>query len=150
MLSIYAVHPISGRSADDVFNYYQRTQETLTNYGFNVFVPLYGKNNLRCEKEFKASDYRSPVSCNHAIFNRDKWMVLQADIIYANFLGTPLVSIGSMMELAWASDHNKHIIVTMEEDNIHRHAFVLEAAHIVVTTEMDALDYLKKLVEKEY
>jgi len=150
MLKIYCVRSISGRSPDEVFDYYQKTQKTLTDYGYDVLVPLYGKNQLRCEKEFKAADYRSPVSTNAAIFGRDKWMVLQADIIYATFVGVPAISIGSCFELAWASDHNKHIVIVMEKENIHRHAFVIEAAHIVLESEQEALDYLRKLAQKEY
>ena len=150
MLSIYAVHPISGLSADEVFNYYERTQKILTDAGYDVFIPMFGKNNLRTEIKFKAMDYRSPLSTNHAIFNRDHFMVSKADIIYANFLGAKIVSIGSMFELAWGSHMDKQVVVVMEKENIHRHAFVLEAATIVFETESEAIEYLDKLISKEY
>jgi hypothetical protein len=149
-LSIYCVHSISGQSADSVFEYYTRTAKALTEYGYNVFHPMIGKNFLRTEMSFKAVDYRHPLTCNHSIFNRDRWMVLKADVIYANFLGTKIVSIGSMFELAWASFNNKLVIVTMEEDNIHRHAFVMEGASTIFTTEEETLDYLHKLSTKQY
>jgi len=151
MLAIYCIHPISGRSADEVFEYYDRTQKQLTDIGYDVFVPMYGKSTLRTELEFKAEGYKdNPITTNHAIFNRDHWMVMQSDILYANFLGATRVSIGSMFELAWGVDNKKQVIVVMEKDNIHRHAFVLEAATIVFETEKEALDYLKQLVSKEF
>jgi len=131
MLKIYCVHPISGLSADDVFDYYDKTKDTMTKLGYDVFVPMFGKGFLRTEIEFKAYDYRTPLTTNHAIFNRDKWMVKQSDILYANFMGAKSVSIGSMMELAWGSDSDKQVVIVMEEDNVHMHAFVLEAATIV-------------------
>ena len=150
MLKIYCVHPISGLSSDEVFDYYEGTQHEMTKIGYDVFVPMFGKGNLRTELEFKAHDYRGPLTTNHAIFNRDKWMVKQADILYANFIGAKRVSIGSMFELAWGSDNGKQVIVVMEKDNIHMHAFVLEAATIVFETEQEAIDYLTHLSNKDF
>ena len=151
MNKIYIVHQISGLPIDTVFNYYKTTQDALTAVGYNVLTAMYGKNMLRCEKEFKASNMdKLPCTTNHAIFQRDRWMVKQADIIYANFLAANQISIGSMMELAWASDNGKHIVVAMQENNVHRHAFVLEAASVVYTTHEDALDYLTALINKRY
>jgi nucleoside 2-deoxyribosyltransferase len=147
-MKIYCCHPISGCSAADVFKYYEDTSKMLDSYGYQVLTPMHGKGILRTEMAFKAVDYRNPVSTNHAIFNRDRWMVTQADVIYANLLGAKIVSIGTVMELAWASDKGKHVVLVMEEENIHRHAFVLEAATIIWTTEAEALTYLKNLAGK--
>jgi len=141
-------------SADDVFEYYERTQVTLTKFGYDVFIPMFGKNSLRTELKFKAQDYRSLLSTNHAIYNRDKWMVMQSDVLYANLLnktdGPGIVSIGSMFELAWGSYLHKQNVVVMEKENIHRHAFVLEASTIIFETELEALDYLECLAAKKY
>lgn len=147
-MKIYLVHPISGMTADEVFDYYTKTSKELTDQGYDVLTPMFGKENLRCEKEFRASGYKSPCTTNHAIFNRDKWMVMQADIIYANFLNAKQVSIGSMMELAWASDHGKHVIVSMQDENPHAHAFVYEASNIVYNNHEDVIEYLTKIIKK--
>lgn len=147
-MKIYCCHPISGQSADDVFEYYERMEETLGSYGYEVLTPMHGKDVLRTESKFRAADYRYPVTTNHAIFGRDRWMVGQADVVYANLLGAPIVSIGSVMELAWASAARKHVVLCMEEQNVHRHAFVLEAADVVWTDEREALRYLKDLAGK--
>ena len=145
MLKIYCVHPISGCSGEEVYDYYVDIKQKLDDIGYDVFVPMYGKSSLRTEKKFKAQDYRTPITCNHAIYTRDKWMVNQSDVILANFTGAQHVSIGSMMELAWSSDKGKHVIVVMEKDNVHRHAFVLESANIVFETLEEALSYLEDL-----
>lgn len=146
-MRIYCVHPISGMTADEVFTYYTFTRDKLKNMGYDVLTPMVGKGYARTELEFKAQGYDDkPVSNNHAIFTRDKWMVKRSDIIYANFLDVKRTSIGSMMELAWGSDNGKQIVTVMEEDNIHRHAFVLEASSIVFTTVDDAMSYLEVLI----
>ena len=149
MLKIYCVHPISGLDATSVFNYYDRIQKTLESYGYIVFSPMYAKNELRTEIKFRESDYRNPTCTNHAIFRRDSFMVNQSDVVFANFLSAKNVSVGSCMELAWASWLHKHTIVIMEKENPHRHAFILEAADIVFETEEEALIYLKTLAKKE-
>lgn len=148
-MKIYLVHPISGLSADDVFDYYVKTKARLQDL-YDVLTPMYGKKFLRCEKEFKAHDYKHPCTTNHAIFNRDKWMVQQSDIIYANFEKAQGISIGSMMELAWASMLGKHVVVTMPENNIHAHAFVFEAASVIYNTHEEAMIYLHNLATKEF
>ncbi len=149
-MKIYMVHPISGLTADQVFDYYQTNQALLESYGYDVLTPMYGKKQLRCEKEFRAADYKLPCTTNHAIFDRDHWMVEQADILFANLSAAKQVSIGSMMELAWGKHLHKHIVLVMPEENVHRHAFVLEAASVIFTTHEEAMDYLEQLARKKF
>jgi nucleoside 2-deoxyribosyltransferase len=147
--TIYCVHPISGMSADDVFEYYEGVQYALRS-SYNVLTPMFGKESLRTALEFKSEGYKdNPLTTNHAIFTRDHWMVSQADIIYANLMGTDRVSIGSMMELAWASHMGRYVVLSMDKDNIHRHAFVLEAASVIYEDHDSAVDYLHVLADGE-
>jgi len=148
-MRIYCCHPISGSSADEVFSYYEKVSKELESYGYDVLTPMHGKGMLRTEMKFRAADYRHPVTTNHAIYNRDRWMVKQADVVFANLMGAKIVSIGTMMELAWASDTERHVVLCMDVENVHRHAFVLEAADVVFETEADALGYLKSLAGKK-
>lgn len=147
---IYMVHPISGLSAEEVFKYYEVNQKRLESFGYQVLTPMYGKNFLRCEKEFRAADYQHPCTTNHAIFTRDHWMVEQADILYANLSSATNVSIGSMMELAWGSHLHKHVVATIPENNVHRHAFVLEAANVIHKTHEESMAYLETLIKGTY
>jgi nucleoside 2-deoxyribosyltransferase len=143
MKTIYCVHPISGLSADEVFAYYTKIKKNLSNH-YNVMIPMTGKSSLRCTKEFRCEGYKdNPLTTNHAIFERDRWMVTQSDIIYANLIGaTEKVSIGSMFELAWASLLGKYVVLVMDKESIHRHAFVMEAADVIFESEQVAEDYL--------
>lgn len=144
--TIYCAHPISGLSYDNVVDYYTNTANNLISMGYKVLYPMCGKSYLRNEIAFKASGYGNPLSTNRAIIGRDHFMVKKADIVYINFVGCSNVSIGSCMELAWAFDSDKHVIIVMEENNIHRHAFVLEAADAIFTSEKEAFDYLDKFI----
>ena len=145
-MKIYLARPISGQSYEVVSKYYHNTAEKLADNGYEVLSPMNGKGHLRTELEFKAEGYKdNPISTNHAIMERDRWMVKTADIVYANLLDAPYASIGTCMELAWAHDSGKHSVVVMDKHNVHRHAFVLEAADIVFETHEAAIEYLIKL-----
>lgn len=149
MFKIYCVHPISGSTSEEVFKYYDTTQKRLTEMGFDVLTPMYGKGDIRTAHKFKGSGIDGPVTNKHAIFGRDRWMVGQADIIYANFLGATKASIGGCFELAWGCNDHKQIVLVMDKDNIHQHAFILEAATIIFETEEDALQYLERIAKKQ-
>jgi len=149
-MSVYCVHPISGCSADEVFTYYDEIKGLLDPY-YRVLTPMYGKGELRTELEFKASGYEDdPLANNHSIFERDRWMVEQSDIILANLTGATRASIGSMFELAWASILGKYVVVVMEKQNVHRHAFVLQAADVIFEDAETAVEYLKRLSLGEF
>jgi len=146
-MKIYTAGPISGQSYEQVMNRYQEQVKILRGIGYEVICPMTGKSYLRTELEFKAQGYEQhPVSTNHAIKERDRWMVGQSDIVLVDFSScNGIVSIGSCMELAWADELKKHSIVVMDKDNIHQHCFILECADIVFSTLIEAYSYLKKL-----
>lgn len=142
-MTIYLAGPISGKGYDEVVDKYKEVSPILIHMGYKVLCPMVGKKHLRNETDFQAHGFKYPVSSNHAIFERDKWMVDQCDIVLCDLSPSgDRVSIGSIMELAWASMLGKHTLVVMQEGNIHRHAFVIEAADIVFEVRDDALKYL--------
>ena len=143
-MKLYSAHQISGLSYEAVKAYYDWIAYELGDY-FTVLCPMTAKGALRTEVEFKAHGYGTPISSNHAIIERDHWMVAQADVLLVDLSGMTQVSIGCMMELAWGYHLGKHTVVVMEPTNPQRHAFVLEAADIVFERTEDAVDYLKKL-----
>lgn len=146
-MKIYTAGPISGQGYDEVMTRYRSQVTTLQNMGFEVLCPMTGKEYLRNEIEFKAQGYDMyPASCNHAIKERDRWMVGQVDLVLVDFTECKgIVSIGSCMELAWADELKKHSIVVMEEGNIHQHCFIIECADIVFPTMDEAYKYLSNL-----
>jgi len=147
-MKIYCAHPISGLTFDEVELYYTNIKTSLESVGFEVFHPMTGKSYLRTYtlERFKPADYKQPIASNHAIFERDCWMVKRCDVFYLDLSGSESISIGCIMELCIASYLGKHTIVVMDEKNVHRHAFVMEAADIVFDEIEAALEYLGKLI----
>lgn len=144
--TIYCVHPINGLSFKDVTDYYTYAVAYLQNCGYDVLYPLVARGECNRDMTFRATgSEKVPCATNHAIYERDRWMVQQSDIVFADLTGAKRISIGSVMELAWASYLGKHTVVAMEKTNIHRHAFTLEAADIIFETGAEALTYLQEL-----
>jgi len=146
-MKIYLARSISGQTYKNVVAYYQKTTKQLQRAGYDVMHPMTGKGILRNERQFKSVGYDHPCSTNHAIFARDKWMVLQSNVVYVNLCNTEIVSIGSVAEAAIANTSNKHIVIAMEDGNIHHHAFILEMASVIWKTHEEAMTYLLKLIK---
>jgi nucleoside 2-deoxyribosyltransferase len=146
-MKVYLALPISGRSYEDVVRDLREATIVLKNWDYKVLSPMTGKGYLRTEINFKSHGFDNPVSTNHAILSRDKWMVGQCDVFLCDLTyATERVSIGAMMELAWANLLGKHTVVVMQsEGNIHKHAFPLEASDVIFETMIDAMDYMFKL-----
>lgn len=147
-MKIYCAGPITGKSYKEVVEYYKRTVNKLQGYGYQVLFPMCAKSYLINETNLKAGGYDYPLSTDHAIIERDRWMVMQSDVVFVNFFNAKKrISIGSCMELAWAHDHGKHTVTVMQEKNVHRHAFVSEASDVIYLDEKSAFDYLEKLAK---
>lgn len=144
--TVYCVHPITGLTPDEVFSYYENIKLKMSPC-YDVLIPMTGKSSLRCAKELKSHGHDElPIATNHAIFERDRWMVTQSDIVYANLMGaTERVSIGSMFELAWASILGKYVVLALDKASVHKHAFVLEAADAIFESSEEAENYLLTL-----
>jgi len=145
-LSIYLAGPIAGQTGEGVVSRYEEKIAILSDFGYVVYHPMLGKMNLRTEIEFRAGGYDHPIGNDHAIFERDHWMVALVDVILADLSTSgDRVSIGTMMEMAWASHLGKQVILVMPDGNVHDHVFVRQAATIRFPTLDDAYDYLKEL-----
>ncbi len=138
---IYLAGPIGGLAFDKVEAGYAEKARRLEKY-YDVMVPIVAHDCLRGEDNLKTHGFVHPVVSDHAIIERDRWMVIGSELMLADLAHADRVSIGTMMELAWAHDHGLHTVTVMEPGNIHEHAFVFEASDVVFSDLEDALDYL--------
>ena len=144
-MKIYLARSISGLSYAEVMEEYRKTTKLLSPF-YVILNPMTAKGHLKSEVEFASyGKYTHPVSVGHAIYERDKWMVSTCDVLLADLSGTTKVSIGVMMELAWAALLGKHTVLILPEENIHTHTFVRESADVVFTDYDEAIEYLQTL-----
>jgi nucleoside 2-deoxyribosyltransferase len=146
MLKIYYARPISGCSPQTVFDEYENAIRLFD--GATVLTARACNVPLRFVRDKLPSGARfHPATSDHAIVKRDYWMVNQADLVYVDLLFAKKVSIGCMMELAWAHQLGKHTVVVLEKDNIHDHAFVLETADMRFTSGGQAIKYVQNMIQ---
>jgi nucleoside 2-deoxyribosyltransferase len=141
-LNLYLAGPITGCTYRGATGWRHKLAEEAQALGFNVYSPMRGKEDLKSVKRLRSHGYDSPMSTDKAIIRRDRFDVLRADVVLANLSGATIISVGTIFELAWAYDHGKYVIIVMENNNIHSHAFVEQSASAVVETLDDALTVL--------
>jgi nucleoside 2-deoxyribosyltransferase len=144
-MRIYLAGPITGKSFDEVMNRYREKTAILVDFGYEVLSPMTAKGGLKGVNAFVSSGYGGPVANDHSIFERDRWMVTQADVVLADLSNAVSISIGTTMELAWASYLGKHTVLVMQAGNVHEHAFVKQAADVRFGDMEEAYDYLREL-----
>ena len=145
-LSVYLAHPISGHTFGEVVEYYKDSIAQLKDVGYTVYDPvtMYA-GNINAEEVCAPADLTGPLINNHALFERDKWMVSKVDVVLADLTGATKASIGACMEMAWASLLGKHLVVVMKKDNPMYHGFVIEAADVILEDFEEAVEYLDNI-----
>jgi nucleoside 2-deoxyribosyltransferase len=145
--SVYLAGPISGIDFEEGEGWRQQAINYLAECGIDAFSPLRKKDYLKGEGHLTGSYDDWPLSTQRGIYARDRFDCHRVDVVIANLLdsgadesGKQRVSIGTVMEIAWAAQHNTPVVLIMEHDNIHRHPMLLEACPFVVDNLQEALD----------
>lgn len=165
-MKIYLAGPITGLSWKEATEWRNWVTRELQPLGIQVYSPLRFKNYLshldkssvdpsdsavelsgKDDKPVLADHYDEFVlSTQKGIMTRDRWDATRCDVLLVNFLNAKKVSIGTIMEIAWADSKRIPTIVVMEPDNIHKHAMLLEAAGYVVKSLDEAVLVVKALL----
>ena len=101
-----------------------------------AFSALRGKTYVARETVLKDSYPEHLLSTPQGTITRDRYDVSRCDALFVNFLKADRVSIGTIMEMAWADAWRIPIILVMENGNIHDHAFVRQVAAFI-TADLD-------------
>lgn len=143
---IYLAGAITGVSYGDATDW--REQVTRETEGmFTCFSPMRGKHYLSKETSIGDSYENSLLSSQRGIFARDSFDCMRCDVLFVNLLGATRVSIGTVMEIAWAQSRSKPIILVIEsEGNLHDHSMIREACPLRVDTIDDGIWVLKSLL----
>lgn len=138
--SVYLAGPITGESYQAATDW--RTQIAILlsvpddpERRIAAFSPLRCKPYLAGEQALAQSYEQYVLSSARGIFTRDYHDCRNCDALIVNFLGATRVSIGTVMEIAWAVAFQKPVIVIIEpEGNVHEHVMLSECYGFRVTT----------------
>jgi hypothetical protein len=86
------------------------------------------------------------MSTPKGVVKRDKFDATRCSVLFVNLLGAKKVSIGTCVEIGWADANDIPIVLIMEKDNIHHHAFVTESASFVTDNIKDAITIVQAIL----
>jgi len=145
---VYLAGPISGLAYDAATDWREDTTRELAKYGIQGMSPMRCKSYLSDLSDLGVEDVHEMNVCSspRGIMTRDRYDCTNCDVLLVNFLGAERVSIGTVMEIAWADLCRTPIVVAMEPDNIHKHAMVNEAIGFQVSTLDEAVEIVKGIL----
>lgn len=149
--TVYLAGPITGLNYKGATDWRQLASTVLKGAGIKGLSPMRGKEYLADVLEFSADGdvYKdlNVLSSNRGIMTRDRWDATRCDVLLVNFLGATKVSIGSIMECAWADLSRIPIVCVIEpHDNPHDHGMITEAIGYRVPTLDQALHIIKAIL----
>ena len=143
--TVYLAGPITGETIAGANDWRRAAAAQLADIGIRTLDPLRGKDYLEAMIGSGVYDMQynnHPLSTGHGIYRRDSWDVRRCDVVLVNFIGASRVSIGTVMEIAWAEAAGKYILIAMEDNNVHQYPMIVSAASLILPTLDDALAIL--------
>ena len=122
---LYCAGPITGVSYRECTDWREYVASKLPP-SIVAVSPMRGKKYLVDEGDIKDQYEEHSLSSQKGIVTRDRFDVMRCHMILVNLLGSSRVSIGSVIEIAWADAWRKPIVVAMEEGNVHSHSMLRE------------------------
>lgn len=148
MYKVYLAGPITGCTYDGCTSWREFAFRELYNEGIVGLDPMRAKDYLANEK-CVGDDYDTPLSCSRGIMTRDHWDCIRCDVVLVNLLGATKVSIGTVMEIAWAFECKIPVVLCIEpEGNVHDHAMIREATGFRVNTLDAGLEIVKAILSQ--
>jgi hypothetical protein len=151
MVTVYLAGPIRGLAYDSAIGWRQDVEAKLDDVGIKCLSPMRNKELIKTVDKILDSYENMNGYSSKDIFNRDKFDIINSDILLFNFLNRKVSIIGSLFELAWGHLLNKYCIVVVNKDSIYaKHPFVKESACIMFENLDEAVDYIAKLYGGKY
>jgi nucleoside 2-deoxyribosyltransferase len=145
--TVYLAGPITGLSWEGSTDWRKMATRRLAAAGLIGLSPLRSKDYLAGVTTLAdAYDSVHVLSTGHGIVTRDRWDATRCDVLLVNVLGAERVSIGTVLEIAWADAHRTPIVLAMESGNVHDHAMVRDLVGFIVPTLDDALGVVVALL----
>lgn len=150
-MNVYLAGPIGGLDYAGAVNWRLRVRDELNEHGIKAYSPMRAKEYLSHVESFAkdCTPYgaHNALSSNRGITTRDRWDATRCDMLFVNLLAAKTVSIGTVMEIAWADLERIPIVLAMErEGNLHQHGMIMESIGFWVPTLDEAIDITKAIL----
>lgn len=150
-MTVYLAGPITGCDYGDCTDWREGVIADLAAHGIKALSPMRGKEYLKDIGVISGTGeeyaHLGPISLPRGVMTRDRWDSTRCDVLLVNLLGATRVSIGTVMEIAWADLCRTPIVCVMEDaDNPHEHMMIAEAVGYRVNNLPQALHIIKVML----
>jgi nucleoside 2-deoxyribosyltransferase len=155
MKQVYLAGPITGLTFEGCTDWRDYAIASLADNAIKGLSPMRAKEFLKhlgplpalknSKEDYEYAQYGCLAS-SRGIMTRDRFDATRCDVLLVNLLGAERVSIGTVMEIAWADLRRTPIVAVMEEGNVHEHGMINEAIGFRVTTLDEALNIIKSIL----
>lgn len=151
MHTVYLAGPITGLNFKGATDWRDYAIAELAAEDIKGLSPMRCKDYLKDIPELEATceSYGALglLSSPRNIMTRDRFDATRCDVLLVNLLGAERVSVGTVMEIAWADLYRTPIVCAIEpEGNIHEHAMIAEAIGFRVPTLEAAIEVTKSIL----
>ncbi len=147
---VYTAGPITDCDHSEATGWREVVRRNLHLHAINTISPMRGKPVLKSGQKYNAAITRKfvdPLRTSDGINARDYNDVRKADLIFVNMLGAKRVSIGTVMEVAWARAFDKPVILIMEDEgNVHDHWMFKFPCGFIVPTIKEGIEIAKHVL----
>lgn len=153
MKTVYLAGPISGLNYAGATEWREAAIANLAQHGIKGLSPMRAKEYLKAvESDVGFSStceeygHFSPLSGPRGIMTRDRFDATRCDVILVNLFAAQKVSMGTVMEIAWADLCRTPIVCVMEPGNVHEHAMINEAVGFRCASVEEGLHVVKAIL----
>ena len=150
---VYLAGPITGCTWDEATDWREEVRNQLLRSGIKAVSPLRAKVYLRECGPIK--DHHDDIdtgaftnmSTSRGITTRDRFDCTNCGVLFVNLLDTKKVSIGTVIEIAWADANRIPIVLVMEKTgNLHDHSMINECVGFRVPTLFEGIEVVKAIL----
>jgi nucleoside 2-deoxyribosyltransferase len=146
---VYLAGPITGMSYGASTDWRDYAAKNIDSQ-IQTISPMRHKEYLANETAIASSYEKNPMSCAKGITTRDRFDCMRSDAVLVNLLGAEKVSIGTVMEVAWADSARKQIVLVIDKaDKVHMHPMLTEACGYIVDNLDEALSIVERVLLPE-
>lgn len=148
---VYLAGPITGLTYADGQDWRTYAAQELP-VEIRAMSPLRGKDVelSRVGIIHNCNESGTPLTRSRGIMTRDFMDCTRADAVLVNLLGAKSVSIGTVMEIAWAYMARIPVVVAIEKiSNLHDHSMIRESIGFRVETLEDAIKTVEAVLMPE-
>lgn len=148
--TVYLAGPIGGCTYEGCTEWRKHVGFKLRDMGLRPVSPMRSKRFLSGERCIDDRHYTHPLATPRGILARDFWDCNRCDVVLAVLTGVTKVSIGTVMEIAWAYQAKIPVVLVIEDEgNPHEHVLLAGACPFRVSTIDDAMEIVSSLLVED-